>query len=47
LHDPEKVARAMQASASVQTTRVIMTKADNRGVRLLKSASRLRQSQLK
>ena len=47
LHDPEKVARAMQASARVQTTRVIMTKADNRGVRLLKSASRLRQSQLK
>lgn len=47
LHDPEKVARAMQASASVRTTRVIMTNADNRGARLLKSASRLRRSQLK
>ena len=47
LHNPEKIGRAMQASASVQTKRVIMTKADNRGVRLLKSASRLRQSQLK
>ena len=47
LHDPEKIGRAMQRSASVQTTRVITTKADNRGVRLLKSASRHRQSPLK
>jgi len=46
LHDPEKVGRAMQRSAGGQTTRVIMTNADNRGVRVLRSASRLRKSQL-
>ena len=44
LHDPEKVGRAMQRSAHAQTTHVITTNADNRGVRVLKSATRLRQA---
>ena len=42
LHDPEKVARAMQRSVPAQTARVITTNTDNRGVRLLKSEKRLR-----
>jgi len=47
LHNPERVARAMQRSARVQNTRVMMTTADNHGVRVLKSATRRRQSQAK
>jgi len=47
LHNPEKIGRAMQRSAHMETTQVITTNADNRGVRLLKSATGLRQSQLK
>ena len=43
----EKIGRAMQRSAHMETTQVITTNADNRGVRLLKSATGLRQSQLK
>jgi homoserine kinase len=46
LDDPEKVARAMQRLARVQTTHVMMTNADNRGVRALKSATRPRQSKV-
>ena len=47
LHDAEKVASAMQRSARLQNTRVIITNADNHGVRVLKSASHLRESLLK
>jgi len=42
LHYAEKVASAMQRSARLQNTRVIITNADNHGVRVLKSASHLR-----
>jgi homoserine kinase len=46
LRDPEKVGRAMQRSACGRTTRVMMTNADNRGVRVLKSSTRSRQSRV-
>ena len=47
LQDPEKVARAMQRSARLQTARAIVTNADNHGVRMLKSAIRRPESYLR